>query len=132
MCVCVCVWARGTIHSAPQCNATPAGRPLGITKEKDSAGGEQARDLPSLGGRGEPETQVGSNREKASEKMDAKKSKERKKRAGDKVRGKGMPENQWCVHQGCNVMTFFLSLSLSLTLWYIGEPQPFYCRSHLG
>lgn len=54
--------------------------------------------------------------------MDAKESKKRRRRAGDKVRGRDMPENQCRVHQGCNVMTFF---SLSPTLWYNGEPQPF-------
>lgn len=54
--------------------------------------------------------------------MDAQESKKRRRRAGDKVRGRDMPENQCRVHQGCNVMTFFF---LSPTLWYNGEPQPF-------
>lgn len=43
--------------------------------------------------------------------MDAKQSKKRGRRAGDKVRGRDMPENQCRVHQGCNVMTsLFFSL----------------------
>lgn len=59
-----------------QCNT---GRPLGFTKGKDSAGGEQ--DPASLGGRGERQTRAGTEGESERKEMDAKESKKRRRRS---------------------------------------------------